>query len=624
MPESHRRGRIPGDALPAGAPPEPATPFDGRDVAGRLPAVAGVYRMLGTDASVLYVGKARDLRKRVGSYFARPQLEPRLASMVAQIAAIEVTATRTESEALLLENELIKSLKPRYNVLLRDAKSYPYAFISTGESFPRIGFHRGAKNLPGRYFGPFPSATAVRESIDAILRTFRLRSCEDSVFRNRSRPCLQHQIGRCSAPCVGLIDPEAYAQDVQHAQMFYEGRSNELIDELGAAMDRAAATLDFERAAGIRDQIQRLGKVQARHHVNHSERNTDVLGCAVQDGHACVHVLFFRNGISLGSRSHFPRTPPGSSAASVLEAFVTQYYLDHPPPALLITSEAIEEGGMIVAALSVQAGYKVEIRSRVRGERAGLARMAVRNAELSLAIELASRQTQAARWSALQELAGVDTLSRVECFDISHTMGEATVASCVVFGPEGAERQAYRRFNIAGIVGGDDYAAMQQALERRYRRVADGELPAPDVLLIDGGAGQVGRAVEVLKSLGIDAVRIVGVAKGAERRPGEEGIVFADGSARHPGSGHAGLLMIQTIRDEAHRFAITGHRARRARKRETSSLEEIQGVGSKRRAALLKHFGGWSGLQAAGVEELLTVRGIHRELAERIYAVLHD
>ncbi len=598
--------------------------FDGREVAARLPGVAGVYRMLGVDGGILYVGKARDLRKRVGSYFARPQLEPRLASMVAQITAIEVTATRTESEALLLENELIKSLKPRYNVMLRDAKSYPYAFISVGESYPRIGFHRGAKNLQGRYFGPFPSAAAVRESIDAILRTFRLRSCEDSVFRNRSRPCLQHQIGRCSAPCVGLVDPQSYAQDVRHAEMFYEGRSNELIDELGAAMERAAGDLDFERAAGLRDQIQRLGKVQARHHVNHSERNTDVIGGVVQAGVACVHVLFFRNGISLGSRSHFPRTPAGSSVASVLEAFVTQYYLDHPPPSLLIANEPLEEGEMIAAALSAQAGYKVEIRSRVRGERAGLQRMAVRNAELSLAIELTSRQTQAARWAALQELLGVAALARIECFDVSHTMGEATVASCVVFGAEGAERQAYRRFNITGVVGGDDYAAMQQALERRYRRVASGEFVAPEVLLIDGGAGQVGRAVTVLRELLIEGVTVVGVAKGAERRAGEEEIVFADGTVRHPGSGNAGLLMIQAIRDEAHRFAITGHRARRAKKRETSSLEEIPGVGSKRRAALLKHFGGWAGLERAGVEELLTVRGIHRELAERIYAVLHE
>ncbi|MEO6065330.1 MAG: excinuclease ABC subunit UvrC, partial [Lysobacterales bacterium] len=538
--------RMLGGAPPAGAAAVAIAAFDGRDVAARLPGVAGVYRMLGADQGVLYVGKARDLRKRVGSYFARPQLEPRLASMVSQIAAIEVTATRTESEALLLENELIKSLKPRYNVLLRDAKSYPYAFLSIGESYPRIAFHRGAKKFQGRYFGPFPSAGAVRESIDAILRTFRLRSCEDTVFRNRSRPCLQHQIGRCSAPCVGLIDPESYAQDVRHAEMFYDGRSNELIDELGGAMDRAAGTLDFERAASLRDQIQRLGKVQARHHVNHSERNTDVLGCVVQGGLACVHVLFFRNGISLGSRSHFPRTPAGSSVASVLEAFATQYYLDHPPPALLIANEAIEESELIAAALSAQAGFKVEIRSKARGERAGLLRMAERNAELALAIELTSRQTQAARWTALRELLGMVSVTRVECFDISHTMGEATVASCVVFGPEGAERQAYRRFNIAGITGGDDYAAMQQVLERRYKRVASGEFTAPDVLLIDGGAGQVARAASVLRELAIEGVAVVGVSKGTERRAGEEELVFPDGSTRHPGSSHAGLLMIQT------------------------------------------------------------------------------
>ncbi len=589
-----------------------------------VPHKPGVYLMRDRLHRVIYVGKARDLRKRVGSYFARPQLEPRLASMVSQIAAIEVTATRTESEALLLENELIKSLKPRYNVSLRDAKSYPYVYLSSGDAYPRIAFHRGAKHKPGRYFGPFPSAAAVRESIDAILRTFQLRSCEDSVFRNRSRPCLQHQIGRCSAPCVGLVDPEAYAQDVQHTQMFYEGRSNELIDELGAAMEGAAAALDFERAAGVRDQIQRLGKVQARHHVNHAERDTDVLGCVVRDGLSCVHTLFFRNGISLGGRSHFPRTPMGSSAASVLDAFVTQYYLDHPAPALLLLSEPIEDRELIAAALSTGAGYRIELRHNLRGERAGLVRMAVRNAGLALAIELTSRQTQASRWTALAGLLDTPELARVECFDISHTMGEATVASCVVFGPEGAERQAYRRFNIAGVAAGDDYAAMQQALERRYRRVAAGEIAPPDVLLIDGGAGQVARAVAVLQALAVESVKVIGVSKGVERRAGEEELVFADGSQRHPGSGDPGLLMIQTIRDEAHRFAITGHRARRQKKRELSSIEEIPGVGAKRRAALLRHFGGWAGLEQAGIEELLQVRGIHRPLAERIYAVLHE
>ncbi len=599
-------------------------PFDGREVASRLPGVAGVYRMLASDGSLLYVGKARDLKKRVGSYFARPQLEPRLASMVSQIASIEVIATRTEAEALLLENELIKSLKPRYNVMLRDAKSYPYAFLSIGETYPRIGFHRGARKLPGRYFGPFPSAAAVRESIDAIVRTFRVRTCEDTVFRNRSRPCLQHQIGRCSAPCVGLVDPAAYAEDVRHAEMFYDGRSNELIDTMGISMERASRELDYERAAGLRDQIQRLGKVQARHHVNHSERNTDVLGCVVREGGACVHVLFFRNGISLGSRSHFPRIPAGSSAAGVLEAFVTQYYLDHPPPALLLLSHPIEESDMIAAALGEQAGRRVELRTRFRGDRAGLVRMAVRNAELSLAIELTSRQTQTARWQALEALAGRGALHRVECFDISHTMGEATVASCVGFNPEGADRSSYRRFNIAGVTPGDDYAAMHQALVRRFRRVAAGEVAAPDLLLIDGGAGQVARAVEVMHELELTQIAVVGVSKGQERRAGEEELVFPDGRVLHPGSGDAGLLMIQTIRDEAHRFAITGHRAQRARKRETSRLEEIPGVGARRRAALLKHFGGWAGVERAGVEEMLQVHGIHRALAERIHAALHE
>ncbi|WP_300614949.1 excinuclease ABC subunit UvrC [Dokdonella sp.] len=623
-----------------------AEPFDGKIFVRTLTGAPGVYRMFDAADELLYVGKAGNLKKRVGSYFLKPALQPRIASMVAQIARMETTVTRTEAEALLLEAQLIKTLKPRYNIVLRDDKSYPYIHLTVGD-YPRLAFHRGARNEAGRYFGPFPSAGAVRATLDLVQKLFRIRNCEESYFRNRSRPCLQYQINRCTAPCVGLVSVEDYAQNVRHAEMFLDGRAGAIMDELVASMERASAELAFERAAQIRDRIAAVKRVQANHFVQGASADMDVIACAIRNGVACVSVLFFRNGVALGSRDFFPRLPTEADEAVILASFVAQYYLERPLPSELILSHAIEDAVPLSEAFSAQAGHAVEIKTSVRSERARFRDLAIRNAEASLASRLASRQTQLARFEALRDLLGLEeTPKRIECFDISHTMGEATVASCVVYGPEGAEKSQYRRFNITGITGGDDYAAMRQALQRRFRRaaaandaVADamaGESAAkplrideslvklPDLLLIDGGKGQLQQAIEVLDELGLQGMPVVGVAKGEARKAGDETLIIGrTGRTLWPGPESLASHLVQSVRDEAHRFAITGHRGRREKARETSTLEEVAGVGARRRAALLRHFGGLGGLSKAGIEELMQVKGISRDLAERIYASFH-
>ncbi len=614
-------------------------PFDGKAFVRTLTGAPGVYRMFDARGDLLYVGKAGNLARRVGSYFLKPNMDPRIASMVSQVARMETTVTRTEAEALLLEAQLIKSLRPRYNIVLRDDKSYPYIHLTgprsgaqaptadaaPSERYPRLEFHRGARDGGGRYFGPFPSAGAVRESLDLIQKLFRLRNCEDSYFRNRSRPCLQYQIGRCTAPCVGYVDAAAYAEQVRHAQMFLDGKAGAVMDELVAQMEAASAGLAFERAAAIRDQIAAVKRVQAHHYVQGASTDMDVIACALDGDVACVSVLFFRNGISLGSRDFFPRLAGCSEPATVLGSFLAQYYLDRPLPRELVVSDAPVDGAALVAALSERCGHAVEIKSRVRNERARFLDLARRNAQAALAARLASKQTLLVRLEALRELLGMEeTPQRIECFDISHTMGEATVAACVVFGADGADKSQYRRYNITGITPGDDYAAMHQALQRRYKRVQAGEGVLPDLLLIDGGAGQVRQAVDVLNELGVEGVPIVGVAKGAARRAGDETLILADsGRSVFPGPESPASHLIQAVRDEAHRFAIGGHRGRREKARETSTLEEIPGIGPRRRAALLRHFGGLGGLARAGVEELMEVAGIRRELAERIYGAFH-
>ncbi|MHB1271199.1 MAG: excinuclease ABC subunit UvrC [Rhodanobacter sp.] len=605
-------------------------PFDGKAFVSTLTSSPGVYRHIDAAGELLYVGKAGNLRKRVGSYFLKPRMEPRIAAMVAQIARVEITVTRTEGEALLLESQLIKSLKPRYNILLRDDKSYPYIYLSDGEDYPRLAFHRGARNLPGRYFGPYPSTWAVRESLSLMQKLFKVRQCEDSYFRNRSRPCLQYQIGRCSAPCVGLISVEDYRNDVRHAQMFLEGRSDAVIDELAEAMEQASKALQFERAAKLRDQVAALRQLQAQHHVQGASADMDVIACRIESGMACVSVLFFRNGISLGTRDFFPRLPLDAEPADVLAQFIAQYYLERPVPRELILGEPIADQEILADMLTQQAGHAVALKSSVRGERAQFLQMAERNAQASLTARLASRQTLGARFDDLRKVLELpESPRRIECFDISHTMGEATVASCVAFGPEGPEKSHYRRFNIAGITPGDDYAAMHQALTRRFRRVAAGDGARPDLLLIDGGSGQVAQALDVLKELGVDGIVVVGVAKGPGRRAGEETLVLArmdsgsPGRELHPGSSSPALHLVAAVRDEAHRFAISGHRKRREKARERSVLEDVAGIGARRRSALLKAFGGLAGVESAGVEELMQVKGIDRGLAQRIYASLH-
>ncbi|HTD29172.1 MAG TPA: excinuclease ABC subunit UvrC [Xanthomonadaceae bacterium] len=607
-----------------------APPFDGRAFARRLTTAPGVYRMFAGDDSVLYVGKAASLRHRVASYFTRSTQSPRIASMAAQIARIEVIATRTASEALILENQLIKSLKPRYNVQLRDDKSYPY-MVLTQETWPRIAFHRGPRRLAGRYFGPYPSVGAVRETMNVMQKLFRLRTCEDSVFRNRSRPCLQHQIGRCSAPCVGLIEARRYEESVHQAGLFLEGRSDVLAQELTTDMEKASTMLAFEEAARLRDLVVAIRNVQARQYVDGEAVEMDVLACELAQGVACVLLLVFRNGMNHGTRAFFPKLNGATSEDEVLAAFITQYYPEQRPPREIVLSHPLADRELLEAALSEQGGRKVDIKSAVRGDRARYLDLAKRNAALALAQQVGSSASQRARVESLQELLGLNAPPRrMECFDISHTMGEATVASCVVFDGEGPVRGQYRRYNISGITPGDDYAAMRQVLERRFKGAqntgAERESPGivlPDVLLIDGGQGQLHQAMDVLSELGVHGVELLGVAKGEERRPGDETLIRPDGSTLRPGAESPALQLIQQLRDESHRFAITGHRGRRQKARDTSTLEDIPGIGPRRRASLLRHFGGLNGVKNAAVEDIARVAGIDAALAARIYAALH-
>ncbi|MEO6263675.1 MAG: excinuclease ABC subunit UvrC, partial [Luteimonas sp.] len=588
--------------------------FDGKAFVRGLSTAPGVYRMFAADGNVLYVGKAGALRKRVASYFSATPKPARTMAMLAQVARMEVTVTRTEVEALLLENQLIKSSQPRYNVLLRDDKSYPYVLL-TQEAWPRLALHRGARAIPGRYFGPYPGVGAVRETLSLMHRLFRLRSCDDSVFRNRSRPCLQYQIGRCSAPCVGLVPARDYAESVRRVGLFLDGRSDELTNELDQAMAVASARLDFEEAARIRDLIAAIRKLQARQYVDGRAADLDVLACAIQGSNACVLLLAFRDGRNLGTRAFFPKTNGVDNAAEVLAAFVSQYYAEQPPPREIVLDRDIPDRQLVEQALSGTAGHRIQLKCNVRGERAGYVDLVRRNAELALAIELSSHASQQARGEALRELLGLATIpARIECFDISHTMGEATVASCVVFDVQGPVRSQYRRYNIAGIEPGDDYAAMHQALDRRFRRAVEEDGVLPDVLLIDGGKGQLAQARGVMADLGVAGVTLVGVAKGEARRPGHETLLLPDGRELRPGPESPGLQLVQQVRDEAHRFAITGHRGRRQKARMTSKLEDIPGIGPRRRASLLKHFGGLVGLKAAGEAEIAKVDGINDAL----------
>ncbi len=599
--------------------------FDGKAYAARLPTRPGVYLMRDASGQALYVGKARNLRKRVASYFdARPKVE-RIMRMVSRIAAIEISMTRSESEALLLENEWIKSLKPRYNILLRDDKSYPWIALSLGHEFPRIAFHRGARDQDHRYFGPFPSARSVRESINLIQKLFRLRNCEDSYFAHRNRPCLQYQIRRCTAPCVGFASAGEYAEQVSDAMLFLEGKDEKIIDRLIRRMEHAAGQRDYEAAAVYRDQINTLKQLHAQQIVAGGNGNIDFIAVAQDQGKSCVQVVSYRNGRNLGQRSYFPGQAERHAAPEVLDAFLGQYYQERIPPAQLVLSHEVENHEVLAQAFSLAAGHKVSLQPHPRGDRRKQLQLAVQNARQSLGLRLAGQANMTLQLETLQNLLGLEDLPRtIECFDISHTAGNQTVGACVVFDGAGPVKSRYRRYNLKEITPGDDYAAMRQVLQRRYARMQAEEGVVPDLVLIDGGKGQLQQAIDVMTELGLAGIPLVGIAKGSSRRPGfEEWIRPAPATALHPGPASPASHLVQQVRDEAHRFAITGHRGRRNKATVRSTLEDIPGVGPKRRRQLLNHFGGLQGVTRAGIEELSSVPGIDRVLASQIFKALH-
>jgi len=573
---------------------------------------------------VIYVGKAKDLKKRVSSYFNKNLPSPRTRMMVSQITQIETTVTRNEAEALLLENNLIKSLMPRYNVLFRDDKSYPYIAL-TADAFPRLAFHRGAQRKGAQYFGPFPNSVAVRESIQLLQKVFKLRTCENTVFANRTRPCLQYQIERCTAPCVDYISTEDYAHDVRHAAMFLEGKTNEVLNALGDKMNTAAAQQEYELAAVFRDRMQALRQVQAKQFVSDfSVSDADVIACAELQGQHCVNLVMIRGGRHIGDKSFFPKNSQDADLTETIEAFLTQHYVAQNTPPMLVCGLEID-GKTFEEMLSQQADRKIKIITNPIGDKRVWLKMAETNAELALSQRAATSANQVAKLLALREALNLaDTVERIECFDISHTMGEATVGSCVVFDKGDMQNSEYRRYNITGITPGDDYAAMRDVLTRRYKKVAAGEGVRPDLIFIDGGKGQLGVAIEVMQEVGLDDILMVGIAKGEERKPGLETMIFSDtGEMLNLEKDNRGLHLLQQIRDEAHRFAITGHRAKRAKARMTSSLEDIEGVGAKRRKALLTRFGGLEGVKNASIDELAQVDGISTSLAETIYQQFH-
>ena len=603
-----------------------ASKFDAKSFCQNLPAQPGVYRMLNANAEVIYVGKAVDLKKRVSSYFQKTGLAPRTQLMVSQITGIETTVTRSEAEALLLENNLIKSLKPRYNILFRDDKSYPYIILS-GHDYPRLGFYRGLVDKTHQYFGPFPNAGIVRESIQLLQKVFRLRTCEDSVFSNRTRPCLLYQIKRCSGPCVNLISHSDYHEDVRSAALFLLGKQSEVIDSIAGKMQQASDKMEYEQAALLRDQMQALRKIREKQFVDSGKAmDADIVACAgLKDGSdkICVTLAMVRGGRHLGDKSFFPQNADGYNLAAVIEAFLAQHYLNRSVPNLIIVDREIQRD-VLEDLLTKQSGHKVTINQNPIGERRVWLKMASENAQLALKQMMNRKASQEERLIALQLALNLNALNRIECFDISHTMGEATVASCVVYDHFAMRNNEYRLFNIKGITPGDDYAAIRDALSRRYQKVVQGEGRLPDLIMIDGGKGQVNAAKSVLDELGISDANLMGIAKGEGRKPGLEQLIFPDQkkTLQLPND-HAGLHLIQQIRDEAHRFAIQGHRGRRNKSRMTSSLENISGIGAKRRQGLLGRFGGLKGVQTASIEELAQTEGISRKLAEKIYKELH-
>ena len=604
--------------------------FDHQTFLKSLTQRPGIYQMLDSEGNVLYVGKAKNLKKRVGSYFRKSGLSAKTFALVKRVAQIDVTVTETETEALILEHNLIKQYRPAFNILMRDDKSYPYIFLSDKDTWPRLSFHRGPKKAKGTYFGPFPSVHAVRESMSFLQKTFKVRQCEDVFFKNRSRPCLQYQIKRCTAPCVEFVDRADYAVDVDLTRLYLDGKADKILQQLERKMEVASEALQFERAADYRDQISALRQVQAQQVIEKGRGTIDIVAGAVSSGHACVHMLYVRQGRILGSRSYYPKTPLAEEVDDLLEEFLPQLYLNgggRPDlPKEIIVNGRFDGSLALSEALSQSVGRNIEIKNSVRGFRAKWVELAQRTAEQNLTAKLASKQTLEQRFEALRETLELDeTPQRLECFDISHSSGEAVVASCVVFDSNGALKSDYRRFNIENIKGGDDYAAMEQAVRRRYTRLMKGEGKLPDILLIDGGKGQISTVRAVLTDLGVVGVMVVGVAKGTTRKPGMETLVLADQKNKVVSRPQQGALhLIQQIRDEAHRFAITGHKARRDKKRNTSPLEGIPGVGPSRRRDLLKHFGGVKEVKKASVADLMKVGNINKKVAEAIYSALYN
>ena len=599
--------------------------FDPKPFLKTVTTRPGVYRMFNAHGEIIYVGKAKNLKNRLSSYFTKTQDSPKTRVLVAQIADVQFTVTANPSDALVLEHNLIKEHRPRYNVILRDDKSYPYVYISTRDEYPRVSYQRGSRKRPGKYIGPYPNAGAVKRSLRLVQKLFRVRQCEDSYFRNRSRPCLQYQIKRCTAPCVDLVSENEYRQDVDMTIKVLEGKEQEVLSNLAVQMEEASAELNFEKAAKMRDQLATL-KMTGDRGGNMSEAsNCDYVAALTKGGQSCVQVFHIRNGINLGNNAFYPATPQGSSNSDILNAFITQFYLEHEVPREIITNEEIEDIELLEEVLCERSGSSVSIAWRVRGDRAKLQNLALTNADIALNTRLSSRSGMAARLDDLRRFVGHTELpQRMECFDISHTMGEATVASCVVFNAEGPLKAEYRRFNIEGITGGDDYAAMRQALERRYTRLLKENRQLPDILFIDGGKGQLGIATSVMNELQIEEITLVGVAKGPDRRAGDETLILQqDKSETQLGIDSPALLLVQQIRDEAHRFAIAGHRGKRAKARKQSVLEEIRGLGPKRRKQLLMHFGGLRGLEQAGIQDIAGVPGISNQLAEAVYETLH-
>lgn len=600
--------------------------FDIKAFLKSLSAKPGVYRMIGEANEVLYVGKARNLKARVSSYFSKTLSSTKIQSLVRQIKYIEVTITQSEAEALLLESNLIKEYRPRYNVTLRDDKSYPYIYVSTSHTFPRLGFHRGARNQQGSYYGPYPSAYAVRDTLRLLQKLFRVRQCEDGFFKNRSRPCLEYQIGRCTAPCVGYISESEYREDIEHAILFLEGKTESVITHLISRMDKASEQFDYERAAHYRDQIRDLHKIQERQFIAGMEGNIDIIACAHEAGEYCIQVFYIRGGRNLGNKTFFPKSLQDSGIGEILSAFISQYYLNREIPDAIWVHDDFEDRELLLRALTQKSGRSIKIPVCRYGEKARWLKMALTNAEQSIKLKQASQLNVLQKLKNLQDILELKSRpERMECFDISHTAGEATVAACVVFDSNGPLKSDYRRFNIKDIKLSDDYAAMRQALERRYSRLKREDAKLPDILFIDGGKGQVNEAIQVLNTLQIEGVNIVGIAKGPERIAGNETLIAPHlNKTLQLSADLPGFHLIQHIRDEAHRFAISGHRAQRSKKRTTSPLEAIPGLGQKRRRQLLKYFGGMQGVCNATPEELAKVPNISERLAQIVYDKLHS